>query len=90
MVRSGAQVAPACAGDGKCYECNDGATAAILNGNACSCADGSKCKQVLQQANPVVVGPVIDSEVPGDAGDGECRQSSPGQAGVGYRVGYRV
>lgn len=84
VVRSNAQIAPACAGDGKCYECNDGATAAILNGNACYCGDGSKCKQVSQQANPVVVGPVIEPKVQGSprgSGDGECRQSSPGQAG---------
>jgi len=64
-----AQIAPACSGS-KCYLCSKGEATAILNGDACSCSDGTVCELVQQGAPSSVVMPMIPTNMMG--GGGRC------------------
>ncbi len=63
------QIAPVCS-NGNCYLCSGGAAAPILNGDSCSCSDGTECQLVsgsgLSPGDPGVgpgvvplVGPIV-------------------------------
>ena len=64
-----ALVAPACSGS-TCYLCSKGEATAILNGDACSCSDGTVCEVVQQGAPSGAVIPVIPTNMM--AGGGRC------------------